>query len=141
MALRAGRARPSVRECCSASLRMVSAMTSGICRTLIASVGAVALVFPASETFAAQITHIGGAAPPPPTIHSPGHSPGRSLHHHRGPRGFFPTTWGYFDGPSYNEPMVDVRRPRTSDDLRYTCVYDIPWDYVHRCPQVVAPRD
>jgi len=27
-----------------------------------------------------------------------------------------------------------------SDDLRFTCVYEIPWDYVHRCPQYNGSR-
>jgi hypothetical protein len=118
-------------------------MTSGMCRTLIASLGAVALVLAASETFAAGITHIEGVAPPPPTFHPTVRSLHhlRGLHHQRGTGGFFPTAEGYFYGPSYDEPMVDPRQPGTSDDIRYTCVYDIPWDYVHRCPQVVAPRD
>jgi len=35
---------------------------------------------------------------------------------------------------------VAAPQPKTSDDLRYTCVYDIPWDYVHRCPQFNTPR-
>jgi hypothetical protein len=32
-------------------------------------------------------------------------------------------------------PIVEAPPLKQSDDLRYTCVYDIPWDYVHRCPQ------
>ena len=34
-----------------------------------------------------------------------------------------------------DEPVVVAPPLKQSDDLRYTCVYDIPWDYVHRCPQ------
>ena len=34
--------------------------------------------------------------------------------------------WGPFGGLN-----VDVYRP---DDIRFTCTYDIPWDWVHRCP-------
>jgi hypothetical protein len=38
--------------------------------------------------------------------------------------------WGPFGGLN-----VDVYRP---DDIRFTCTYDIPWDWVHRCPPVVS---
>ena len=49
MALRAGKGRPSVRGNAGPSTyEWVSAMTSGMCRTLIASLGAVALVLAAS---------------------------------------------------------------------------------------------
>src|ERR1700674_5529839 len=122
MALRAGKAGPSVRgNAAPCPYEWESAMTSGMCRTLIASLGAVALVLAASETFAAGITHIEGVAPPPPTSHSTGRFGAlRSLHHHRRTGGFFPTAQDYFYGPSYDEPMVDPRQPRTSDDIRYT---------------------
>jgi hypothetical protein len=64
------------------------------------------------------------------------------MHHHRGSGVFWPSAADYFYGPSYDdEPMMDARRPRTSDDIRYTCTLDIPWDYVHRCPQVAAPAE
>jgi hypothetical protein len=36
--------------------------------------------------------------------------------------------------------VVVAPQPKTSDDLRYTCVYESPWDYVHRCPQFNTPR-
>ena len=119
-------------------------MTYRMCGTLIASLSVVAFVLAASETFADPAVVRGGVfAPPHPTFQP---SVGRSLHHHRGIDhrgigGFWPTAGGVFYEPSNNEPMLDARQPRTSDDIRYTCIYDIPWDYVHRCPQVVAPRE
>ena len=64
-------------------------------------------------------------------------------HHHRGAGGFYPGAGGVFYGlPSeVNQPVVVEAPPlKQSDDLRYTCVYDIPWDYVHRCPQFTTPR-
>jgi len=87
-----------------------------------------------------------GLAPPRPAAQpQPAAQPpvGRPLHHHqRATGGFLPIAGGYFNEPSYDEPMMmDARQPRTSDELRFTCVYDIPWDYVHRCPQAVAPRE
>ena len=141
MALLAPKTRFSVAwECCSVTNGLVSAMTYRMYGTFIAALSVVVLVLAASETFAEPgVARAGGSAAQRPAFPR---SVGRSLHHHhRGMRGFFPTAGGYFDGPSYDEPMVDARPPRTSDDIRYTCVYDIPWDYVHRCPQVVAPRE
>ena len=38
-------------------------------------------------------------------------------------------------GP-YGGIDVDVYRP---GDIRFTCTYDIPWDWVHRCPPVFSP--
>ena len=116
-------------------------MTHRMHGTLIASLSVVALVLAASETFAdsgVAIVRGGVSAPQHPTSQSP---VGRSQHHHRGIGAFWPTAGGVFYGPSNDEPMVDARPPKTSDDIRFTCVYDIPWDYVHRCPQPVAPRD
>jgi hypothetical protein len=115
-------------------------MTYRMCGTFIA-LSVVAFVLAASETFAdpaVAVVRGGGFAPPHPTFQP---SVGRSLHHHRGIGGFWPTAGGVFYGPSNDEPMLDARQPKTSDDIRYTCIYDIPWDYVHRCPQVVAPRE
>jgi hypothetical protein len=114
-------------------------MTYRMYGTFIASLSVVALVLAASETFAdSGVARGGGFAPPRPTFQP---SVGRSLHHHRGIGGLWPTAGGVFYGPSNDEPMVDATQPKTSDDIRYTCTYDIPWDYVHRCPQVVTPRE
>jgi hypothetical protein len=64
-------------------------------------------------------------------------------HHHRGTGGFWPAGVGVFYGAPnvIDEPVVQAPPPKTSDDLRFTCVYDIPWDYVHRCPQFTTPRE
>jgi hypothetical protein len=102
--------------------------------TLIASLCAVALVLAGSEAFAEPTAARGaGLAPQRPAFPS---FP-RSHHHH--PRGgFFPAGGGVFYGlppDTVDEPVVVAPPLKQSDDLRYTCVYDIPWDYVHRCPQ------
>jgi hypothetical protein len=110
--------------------------------TLIASLSAVALVLAAGETSANQAGARGpGAAPGGPGAASarPAFPTFRSMHHHRhrGGDGFYPGVGGVFYGlPSeVAQPVVEAPPLKQSDDLRYTCVYDIPWDYVHRCPQ------
>jgi hypothetical protein len=119
-------------------------MTYRMYGTFIASLSVVVLVLAASETFADPgVARGGGFAPPRPAFPR---SVGRSLHHqlhhdHLGIVEGWPTAGGDFYGPSYDEPMVAAPPPKTSDDIRYTCVYDIPWDYVHRCPQFVSPRE
>ena len=65
------------------------------------------------------------------------HSPDRIITI-TGAGGFFPAGGGVFYGLSpdaVDEPVAVAPPLKQSDDLRYTCVYDIPWDYVHRCPQ------
>ena len=102
--------------------------------TFIASLSVVALVLGASETFADPgVVRGAGIAPARPAFPS-------FPRHHRG--GFFPGTGGVFYGlpNEIREPVVEALPPKTSDDLRYTCVLDIPWDYVHRCPQFTTPR-
>ena len=104
--------------------------------TLIASLSVVALVLAASEAFADPAGARGaGVAPARPAFPS---FPRSMHHHHRGSGGFFPAGGGVFYGLSpdvVDEPVAVAPPLKQSDDLRYTCVYDIPWDYVHRCPQ------
>lgn len=114
--------------------------------TLIASLSAVALIIAAGEASANPVGAPGPAAAPI----GPGAAPGRpafpgfrSMHHHhfRG-TGFFPGGGGVFYGlpNEIDQPIVVAPPLKQSDDLRFTCVYDIPWDYVHRCPQYNTPR-
>jgi hypothetical protein len=104
--------------------------------TFIASLGVVALVLAASEAFADPgIARGAGVAPARPAF--PSFPRSMQHHHHRG-GGFFPGAGGVFYGlapDAVDEPVVMAPPLKQSDDLRYTCVYDIPWDYVHRCPQ------
>jgi hypothetical protein len=113
--------------------------------TLLASLCAFALLLAAGETFANPVGAPGPAAAPA----GPGVAPQRpafpgfrSMHHHHRGVGFFPGGAGVFYGlPGEVEQPVVVAPPlKQSDDLRFTCVYDIPWDYVHRCPQYNTPR-
>ena len=110
--------------------------------TLIASLSVVALVLAASEGSADPgVAHgAAGVAPQRPAFPS---FP-RSHHHHPRGGGFWPAGGGVLYGlPSdtVEQPVVAAPEPKRSDDLRYTCVYDIPWDYVHRCPQFNTPRN
>ena len=102
--------------------------------TFVASLSVLALVLTASETFAEGVAR-GGWAPPRPSVPTP--------HHYlRARGGYWPATGGDFYAERNHEPTVNiVSPPKTSDDLRYTCVHDIPWDYVHRCPQFTTPRE
>ena len=112
--------------------------------TFLASLSVVALVLAGSETFADPgAARGGGVAPQRPAFPQ---APGRSMqhHHHRGVGvgSFWPGGGGVFYGlPNETYEPVAVAPPlKTSDDIRFTCVYDIPWDYVHRCPQFNGPR-
>jgi len=110
--------------------------------TFIASLSVVALVLGASETFADPgVARGAGVAPARPAF--PSFPRSMNHHHHRGPGAFFPAGGGVFYGlppDAVDEPVVVAPPLKQSDDLRYTCVYDIPWDYVHRCPQFTTPR-
>jgi hypothetical protein len=103
--------------------------------TFIASLSVVALVLGASETFADPAAARGAGVAPSSRPAFPAF-PRSHHHHHRG--SFYPAGGGVFYGLPPNtvdEPVAVAPPPKQSDDLRYTCVYDIPWDYVHRCPQ------
>jgi hypothetical protein len=106
--------------------------------TFIASLSVVALVLAASETFADPGVARGagaGLAPSRPAFPS---FPRSTHHHHHRGGGLWAGGPGVFYGlapDTVDEPVVVAPPLKQSDDLRYTCVYDIPWDYVHRCPQ------
>jgi len=110
--------------------------------TLIASFCTVALGLAAGEAFANPV----GAAPAGPAAAParPAFPAFRSMQHHNHHRGgFFPGGPGVFYGlpADVDQPVVEAPPIiKQSDDLRFTCVYDIPWDYVHRCPQFNTPR-
>ena len=119
-------------------------MTYRMYGALIASLGAVALMLVPNETFANSGRAPGGgfrsahAMARPSGIHS--------FRHHRGfgagafwPGAFWP---GDFSEPSNGEPAGGYAQPITGD-IHYssTCVYDMPWDWAHRCPPMVAPSD
>ena len=109
---------------------------------VIASLGAVALAFSAGATFARGGGGKGGVAAPfvRPGVPIAPRPP--FLHHHR--RGFagglWPTGGYYYGGAPYGEPMADASLP-VSNDITYTYKQDVPWDWAHRYPPMVAPSD
>lgn len=66
----------------------------------------------------------------------------RSLKHHHGRnrRVFGSAGGGFFYNQPNGEPLLDVTQPQ-SGDLQYTCTYDIPWDWAHRCPPFAPPSE
>ena len=94
----------------------------------------------------------GAAGTKSTSFHTPTHpSVGRSRQLHRGRhtgrarhRGaFWPAVGAFTYGPAFRQPEgpeVDVTEPK-SGDTHYTCTYDIPWDWVHRCPPFVGSSD
>jgi hypothetical protein len=104
----------------------------------IASLGAVALMLAANETFARSAAgHRGGFT----STHSISHrSVAQSLRHHR--RNdvgiLWPAEAGFFYGPSNGEASVDVTQP-IPDDIPHTNRYDLPWDWAHRYPASERP--
>jgi hypothetical protein len=138
MRLRAPKARPSVLSISLSNQRLVRAMTYRMYGAFIASVGAIAFMLAANETFAASGTgHRGGFT----SIHSSHRSVAQSLRRHlRGNAIFWPTDDGYFDEPSGGAPLADLTQPG-SGNVHYTTTYDVPWDWAHRFPPLVTPSD
>ena len=112
---------------------MVRAMTHKMYGALVASLGVIALMLAANETFARSGSGPRGAFASPHPMFRPGVSPLFRHHRRNGAGLFLPATGGYFYGPSNGEPVVDGTQP-ASGDVRYTYSYDVPWDWVHRYP-------
>jgi hypothetical protein len=110
---------------------------------VIALLSAAALTLAAGETFAgagkgavvaAPFVRPGvPLAPRPPFLH----------HHRRGfVGGFWPGGTYYDGGAPYGEPLAGAGLPLTNDvNYTYTTKQDIPWDWAHRFPPMVAPSD
>ena len=111
-------------------------MKSTMQKAFIASLGALALTFAASETFARSGVAPGAAAAramPPAGAHP--------FRHHR--RNFIgpAVVGGYYNGAD-GAPLVDAPQSQpASNDVRYTYTYDVPWDWAHRFPPNVVPSD
>ena len=104
--------------------------------TLIASLGAVALMLAADEASARSGGgHNGGF-----TSTRSGPRPPGAFHHHRRNNvgGFWAGTGGFYNEPANGEPIVDGTQSR---DAHYTYTYDVPWDWAHRYPPNVVPSD
>jgi hypothetical protein len=129
-------------QCCSATNELVRAMTHmhKMYGALIASLGAVALMLAANETFARPAAAPRGGVAPGHSVSRPAFA--HALRHHRRNFGgiFWPAEGGFFYEPPTGEPVGDVTPPM-SGDTRYTYTYDVPWDWAHRYPPAVAPSD
>jgi hypothetical protein len=87
----------------------------------------------AKETFAASgIAHGAVSSSTHPNFHPP---VARVLQHHRHNNfkafGAFWPGYGYFYGPSNDEPILDVP---ASGSIPQPSAYDVPWDWAHRYP-------
>ncbi len=114
-------------------------MTRKMYGALAASLGVLALAFdPNAATAGSAVGARGAFAAPHPHPHGAG-----AFRHFRRLGGAF-TYWpGYGDypyEPSYGEPSGGVVPP-ASNDVHYTYTYDVPWDWAHRFPPMVAPSD
>ena len=107
---------------------------------LIAPLSVAVLILAANDTFArsAQAGPRAGVA----STHSFPRAPGLG-HHRRGyPGAFWPATGGYYYGPTYGEQPVGAEVNQSiRGDIRYTYTQDVPWDWPHRFPPMVAPSD
>jgi hypothetical protein len=114
-----------------------TAMTNSMHRALIATLGAVTLMFAAGETSARSGAVQGTSVAAARAMVHP--APGRAFRHHR--RSFIgPGIGGFFYGPD-GVPLIDATQAPPSNDYRYTYTYDVPWDWAHRYPPNVVPSD
>jgi hypothetical protein len=96
----------------------------------------VALTLASNQAFGQSGPAQGGRSA---SMHSTSHPSVTRLPHHRIGRNvgaFFPTTGGFFLGPSNGVPNVEVAQPMgpVSGDFNYTYKNDFPWDWAHRYP-------
>jgi hypothetical protein len=94
-------------------------------------------MFATSDTLARSGATVRGAVGAVRTPHAfIGH------HHNRNAGGaYWPGVGDYGSyGPTDGGPYAAVTQPVDAGP-RYTCSYDMPWDWAHRCPPAVAPSD
>jgi hypothetical protein len=125
-------------EKCPVTHELARAMTYRMYGVCIASLSVVALMLASGETFAGSGAVHGGRFT---STHSIPRAPlAQSFRHHR--RNNVGTLWpavgGFLYAPSNGDPALDVTQPR-SRDMHYTYTHDVPWDWAHRYPPIVAP--
>jgi hypothetical protein len=111
---------------------------------LIASFGAVALVFAASQALARSgAAHgVAGAKHPLARHQALLHRHFRNNNGNNNNNGFW-TAWPYDDysyGSTPGEAPLGLPQP-VPGDIRNSQAYDIPWDWAHRYPPLVTPGD
>jgi hypothetical protein len=110
---------------------------------MLASLSAAALLLAASDSFARSggVAAHGLTAAPSGAMARPPIAPRARFRGHNNPWVYWPGGGGFFyDGATYSQPFVDAGQP-PSNDVRYTSVYDVPWDWTHRFPPNVVPSD
>ena len=109
-------------------------MTYRMYGAFIASLSAVALMLAPNEAFARGGFTSTHSISRPSIAHS-------FRHHRRNNAGaLWPAVGDFYYGPSNGEPMVDFTQP-IPGDIRDTQAYDVPWDWAHRFPPIVAPSE
>ncbi|WP_454628307.1 hypothetical protein [Bradyrhizobium cenepequi] len=116
-------------------------MSYRIYGALIASVGAAALLLPANDASARSggAPRAGGASAP--SVARPSIGPSFRGHRRNFGGGFWPGAGGYLYAPGGTEAVAPDLPQSVSGDFRYTYSYDVPWDWAHRYPPMVAPSD
>jgi len=121
--------------CCSVTLRISGrAMMYKVCAAFTMSISVVLALASNQALGQSGPAQHGSSASMHSTSHrSVTHSPHR-IDRNRG--AFFPTTGGFFSGPSNGVPNVEVTQPTgaISGDFNYTFKNDFPWDWAHRYP-------
>jgi len=115
-------------------------MTYRMYAAFIAPLSAVALLIVANDTLAGTNGgHPGGVTSTHPGFHR---SLAQLLRHHRKNNvgAFWPGAGGFFYEPSNGEPILEGPQS-VSGDIHYTYTFDVPWDWVHRYPPLVAPSE
>ena len=109
-------------------------MMRQVCAIFIASLSA-AFILASNQAFSASP---GGSTP---STHSSGHHGGLHHHNRRNIGTFFPAVGSFLGGPFNAQPNLNLDVRQTITDGIYTCTYDIPWDWVHRCPPFPNPPE
>jgi hypothetical protein len=117
--------------CCSVTLRNGERKMTNRVRTAFMTFLGVAITLASNQAFGDVRPAHGGN---PHSMHSPRHR----VAPHRNIGTFFPAIGGFFGGPFNGQPNLNLDVRQTITDGIYTCTYDIPWDWVHRCPPIVA---
>jgi hypothetical protein len=114
-------------------------MAYRIHRALIGPLSVAVLMLAANDSFAQGAHGVprAGIASPHSVLRPPAVGHFRRNH----PGAFWPATAGAFYGPSYGEPMAAEVNQSITGDIRYTYTQDVPWDWPHRFPPMVAPSD
>jgi hypothetical protein len=116
---------------------LVRAMTRKMYGAFAASLGLLALALEPNAAAAGS-----GAGPRAAFAAPHPHSAG-SFRHFRRQNGVF-SYWPGYDDDNYGPPFGGSPGgtvPPASNDVRFTEIYDVPWDWAHRLPPMVAPSD